>query len=212
LTAIQLQVMPRPAKIRTREELQAAARKAHPLSWFRPGRRVRFHDRMQRGSYVLTARPGRDFAPGFRPQLSPGRILRMGAFEGKYLNDCTRELPREWFTAALPRLSPAAPCPALNAFGVKSRLSLGEWRARGWIRRGDPDVRGWFQWFCRYWLGRRGPEDARQVARWRSFARHAAQVRASYRRGRRPVGRAAMRLPRPRQRQALLQWAYNPWI
>jgi len=187
--------------------------RTHTLAWFKPGRVVRFRDRMQRGQYALVARPGKDFAPGFRPQLSPDRMLRMGVFEGKYLNDCTGELPREWYTKAVRRLSPVAD-PSLNAFGVKSRMSLQEWRRKGWLTRGDQDVRGWFQWYYRYWLGRRGSTDARQIARWSAFRRHAAQVTASYRRnnGRRPLGRAAMRAHRPRQRQALLQWAYNPWI
>lgn len=191
---------------------------ARPLRWYRPGRRVTASDRMQRGyAYVLTARPGRGFAPGFRPQLSPARMLRAGVFEGKYLNDCLLELPREWYAGALRagRLSPGAPAPALNAFGVKSRLSLREWRRKGWLPAapGDPDVRGWFQWYCRYWLGRRVPAlDAVQIARWRAFARHRAQVLASYRRGRRPRTPAQKRRHRPRQRQALLQWAYDPYV
>ena len=187
--------------------------RGHSLAWFKPGRVVQFRDRMQRGQYTLVARPGKNFAPGFRPQLSPGRMLRMGVFEGKYLNDCTGELPREWYTRATARLSPERADPRLNAFGVKSRMSLQEWRRKGWIRRGDQDVRGWFQWYCRYWLGRRGPTDAHQIARWHAFARHAGQITASYRRaGRRPTTRAAMRRHRPRQRQALLQWAYDPYI
>jgi hypothetical protein len=193
--------------------------RGHPLSWYRPGRRVDVADRMQtRYSYVLAARPGRGFAPGFRPALSPARMLRMGVFEGKYLNDCAGELPREWYAGARRRLSPARPDPSLNAFGVKSRLSLGEWRRRGWIPAapGDRDVRGWFQWYCRYWLGRRAPGvDEVQIARWRAFTRHRAQILASYRRmapAQRPRTPAQKRRHRPRQRQALLQWAYDPYV
>jgi hypothetical protein len=193
------------------------------LAWFVPGRRVAVADRMQRGySYVLAAPAGRAFAPGFRPGVTPARMLRMGVFEGRYLNDCVGELPREWFEGALRagRLRPGGADPAANHFGVKSRLSLREWRRRGWVPAapGDRDVRGWFQWYCRYWLGRRQPAvDAVQVARWRAFARHAAQVRASYARlraARRPLPRtrAEKRAHRPRQRQALLQWAYSPYL
>jgi hypothetical protein len=202
------------------EDLAAILRWARPLAWYRPGRRVVASDRMQRRyEYVLEARPGRDFAPGFRPQVSPGRMLRMGVFEGKYLNDCALELPREWFAAALRagRLSPGGPDPALNAFGVKSRLSLRAWRRNGWLPAapGDRDVRGWFQWYCRYWLGRRQPAvDAVQIARWRAFARHRGQILASYERlgRRRPRTAAQKRRHRPRQRQALLQWAYDPYV
>lgn len=146
-------------------------------------------------------------------------MLRMGVFEGKYLNDCILELPREWYAGALRarRLSPGAPDASLNAFRVKSRQSLQEWRRKKWIpvAPGDRDVRGWFQWYCRYWLGRRLPAvDAIQIARWRAFLRHSAQIIASYRRlgARRPRTVAQKRKHRPRQRQALLQWAHNPYV
>ena len=201
-------------------DLEALLPHARPLSWYRPGRRVTVEDRMQRRyAYVLSARPGRDFAPGFRPALSPARMLRMGVFEGKYLNDCVFEFPREWYAAALRagKLSPGAPAPALNAFRVKSRLSLRRWRRNGWVpaARGDRDVRGWFQWYCRYWIGRRDEAvDRVQIARHRAFARHRAQILASYERlgRRRPRTAAQKRKHRPRQRQALLQWAYNPYV
>jgi hypothetical protein len=201
-------------------DLAALLGAARPLRWYRPGRRIAVADRMQaRYAYTLTARPGRSFAAGFRPQLSPARMLRAGVFEGKYLNDCVLELPREWYAAALRagRLSPGAADASLNAFGVKSRQGLGVWRREGWIPAapGDPDVRGWFQWYCRYWLGRRLPAvDAVQTARWRAFARHRAQILASYARlgRRRPRTRAQKRAHRPRQRQALLQWAYRPYV
>ncbi len=201
-------------------DMRALLRAAHPLRWYRPGRRVTVADRMQaRYSYRLAARPGRDFDAGFRPQLSPGRMLRMGVFEGKYLNDCILELPREWYAAALRagRLCPGAADPSRNAFGVKSRLSLRHWRRNGWIpaSAGDRDVRGWFQWYCRYWLGRRDAAvDQVQIARWRAFARHRAQILASYARlgRRRPRTAAQKRRHRPRQRQALLQWAYDPYV
>lgn len=192
---------------------------AHPLAWYRPGRRVQVSDRMQKYTYTLTEPPGKNFAAGFRPALSPGRILRLGAFEGKYINDGTREFPREWYAGALAngKLRPGAADPTINAFGLKSRLSLGAWRRNGWIPAapGDRDVRGWFHWYCRYWLGRRMPAvDAVQIARWRAFARHRGQILASYRRlgRRRPRSRAEKRGHRPRQRQALLQWAYNPYV
>lgn len=209
----------RARQLRDARDLAALLPYARPLCWFRPGRRVAASDRMQRCRYTLECPPGRGFARGFRPQVAPARMLRMGVFEGKYLNDCVLELPREWTAAALRagRLRPAAPDPAANHFGVKSRLSLRAWRERGWIPAapGDPDVRGWFQWYCRYWLGRRDPRvDAVQIGRWRAFARHRGQILAAYRReGRaRPRTRAEKRAHRARQRQALLQWAYDPYV
>lgn len=201
----------------TLAQVRSRAERGKPLAWYRPGRRVRVSDLMQSGySYTLTARPGRDFDPDFRPRYSPGEMLQLGVFSGKYLNDCTGELPREWYLAALRagKLHPERADPSSNLFGIKSRKSLQYWRRKGWIL--DPDVRGWFQWYCRYWLGRRVPDlDQTQIARWRSFRRHAGQVQASVARGeagsRRP-DRAQKRQHRPRQRQALLQWAYDPWI
>jgi hypothetical protein len=159
------------------------------------------NDRMQRGyRYEIVARTGRDFADGFAPNFSPKEMLELGVFEGKYCNDCRDELPKSWFASA--KISDVAD-PALNYFGVKSRQPLSVWREKGWIY--GPDPRGWFQWYCRYYLGRRIPEvDEKQIKRWRAFARHAAQVRANCDPGDWTC--------RPRQRQGLLQWAHDPFI
>ncbi|MGI9367936.1 MAG: hypothetical protein ACR2O2_03775 [Ruegeria sp.] len=162
---------------------------------------VTANDRMQRGySYALTAPEGGEFVDGFAPFFTPSEMLAMGVFEGKYLNDCQSEYPASWFLNA--KLSNAANI-ELNHFGVKSRQPLSVWREKGWIY--GPDPRGWFQWYCRYCLGRRLPDvDAVQIKRWRAFSRHAGQVRANCYPG--DV------FCRPRQRQALLQWAHDPFI
>ena len=159
-------------------------------------------DKMQRGySYECVARIGQDFAPDFTPQLTPKEILEFGVFEGHYMTDCQAEFPSDWFGGA--QLSPEKPDIQKNYFKVKSRMSLPEWQARGWII--GPDPRGWFQWYCRYYMGRRLPEvDAKQIARWRAFRRHLGQVEKNCP----PFDFNC----RPRQRQALLQWAYNPFI
>lgn len=159
------------------------------------------NDRMQRDyAYRIDAPMGQDFAPEFEPRYTPQEMLELGVFEGKYLNDCRPELPADWFANA--RIAEVAD-PALNCFGVKSRQPLSHWRRKGWII--GPDPRGWFQWYCRYFLGRRLAEiDARQIKRWRAFRRHVAQVRANCEPG--DVW------CRPRQRQALLQWSYDPFI
>ena len=159
---------------------------------------IEVNDRMQRGyRYELTVPEGRDFDPGFAPELSPAEMLELGVFGGKYMTDCREEFPAEWFAKA--KLSPRKADKACNWFGVLASQPLAEWRRKGWIRPDDP--RGWFQWFCRYWLGRRHEDDARQIGRWRAFARHAAQVRRNCEPG--------DPFCRPRQRQALLQWAYD---
>ena len=168
---------------------------------YQPGQTIRVFDRMQSAySYELVARVGQGFAVDFNPDLTPAEMLRMGVFEGKYCNDCRNELPSDWFDQA--RLS-EAPDVHMNYFKVKSRQPLSVWQKKGWIIK--PDPRGWFQWYCRYYLGRRISDvDDRQIKRWRSFRRHAAQVRANCEPGNLSC--------RPRQRQALLQWAYDPFI
>ena len=159
------------------------------------------NDKMQTGyCYERTEPEGQNFAPEFRPELTPPQMLELGVFEGKYLNDCHAEFPLTWFFNA--KTAPQSNA-EINCFKLKSRLSLQEWQRRGWIL--GPDVRGWFQWYCRYYSGRRIPElDKIQIKRWRAFARHAAQIRLNC-----PTFDYDCR---PRQRQALLQWAYNPFI
>jgi hypothetical protein len=165
------------------------------------GQIITVQDKMQSDyRYELTAPTGKDFASDFTPFYSPQQMLEMGVFEGKYCNDCRDELPESWFEKA--KLSDI-PNPDLNYFGIKSRQPLAVWRQKGWIY--GPDPRGWFQWFCRYYLGRRLPEiDGIQIKRWRGFARHAGQIRANCDPG--------DIFCRPRQRQALLQWSYDPLI
>jgi len=160
-------------------------------------RTVIVNDRMQQGYvYELTEPEGRHFAPAFQPQLNPRQMLEMGVFGGKYMTDCRDEFPAAWFTHA--KLATGARDPALNYFGIDASQPLAVWQANGWIHPDDP--RGWFQWYCRYYLGRRGPDDERQINRWHAMARHLAQIRIHC-------------APddfhcRPRQRQALLHWAY----
>ncbi len=167
----------------------------------RVGDWITVNDKMQSGyRYKLVAPAGQKFADGFAPHFAPAEMLALGVFEGKYMNDCRAEFPAAWFRDA--KLSDR-PDPSVNRFGIKSRQPLGEWRRKGWIMGDDP--RGWFQWYCRYWMGRRDPEiDPVQIKRWRAFARHAAQVRHNC--------DAGDLFCRPRQRQALLQWSYDPFI
>jgi len=159
---------------------------------------IEVNDLMQRDyRYVLSAETGRDFHPEFRPELTPKEMLELGVFGGKYMTDCRGEFPAAWFQRA--KLSPAKTDPAMNCFGVLASQPLAEWRRKGWIYHEDP--RGWFQWYCRYYYGRRCPDDLRQIKRWKAIVRHIAQIRANCRPGDLEC--------RARQRQAVLQWAYD---
>jgi hypothetical protein len=136
---------------------------------------VRVNDKMQRGySYSLTAPAGRNFDREFRPDLTPKEMLALGVFCGKYMTDCRKEFPASWFAQA--RLSQSGRDCSLNYFGVDASQPLSVWRRKGWLHPNDP--RGWFQWYCRYYIGRRMPEeDARQIKRWKAIRRHIAQIK-----------------------------------
>jgi hypothetical protein len=162
-------------------------------------RTIVVNDLMQKGyRYERTEPVGRCFDPEFHPDLTPKEMLALGVFGGKYMTDCRDEFPSDWFEGA--KLSPERYDPKLNFFGVRASQSLSEWRKKGWIHSDDP--RGWFQWYCRYYMGRRIPEeDARQIGRFKAMSRHMAQIGKNCRSG--------DLLCRPRQRQALLHWAYD---
>ena len=149
------------------------ARKARRRS--RRRKAITVNDRMQRGyRYELTAPIGRNFDPEFRPELKPQEMLALGVFCGKYMTDCRKEFPASWFRRA--KLAKRGRDCSLNYFGVDASQPLSEWRRKGWMHRDDP--RGWFQWYCRYYMGRRMPEeDRRQIRRWKAIRRHIAQVR-----------------------------------
>ena len=163
------------------------------------GKIVVVNDLMQkRYRYELAARPGQDFDVRFKPQLTPAQLLALGIFGGKYMTDCRKEFPATWFNGA--KFKPEFHDPAINCFGVLAGQPLSVWRKNGWILASDP--RGWFQWYCRYYLGRRIPaEDNIQIQRWLAIRRHLSQLQKHC-----ATGDVTCR---PKQRQALLQWAYD---
>jgi hypothetical protein len=213
---------PRILRLKTTDEMmQILLSKGKPLASFKKGDTIKVWNKMRKGySYTLEESPGEGFAPEFKPYATPGEILAGGAFEGKYLNDCLLEFPAEWFLNAIQMgsLCPGAPDVSVNLFGVDSRQPLSFWVKSGWLPGGshkgqhpelsdpkiNPDERGWFQWYCRYWMGRRHPIDAVQISRWKAFSRHSGAVVKNCKGGDLEC--------RPRQRQALLQWAWNPFV
>jgi len=156
-------------------------------------------DRMQKGyRYTCTEPVWKNFDSRFKPELTPKGMLELGVFGGKYMTDCVREFPRKWFTRA--KLCSEYHNPQLNYFGVNASESLKAWREKGWIYKYDP--RGWFQWYCRYYMGRRiEEEDNRQIKRWRAIKRHVTQIKKNCRKGDFQC--------RKKQRQAALHWAYD---
>ncbi len=158
-------------------------------------------DRMQTGyTYWLTEPMGKNFHAEFKPELTPQAMLALGVFGGRYLRDCQKEFPRSWFKRA--KLLPSGFVghnKALNFFKVDASQDLKVWQKKDWIHPQDP--RGWFQWYCRYFMGRRSEDDVRQIKRWKAIRRHMAQIKKNCK----PKDLTC----RPRQRQALLHWAID---
>jgi len=161
-------------------------------------KRIVVNDKMQQGYvYELVEPEGKNFDKDFRPELTPKEMLKLGVFGGKYMTDCKSEFPKSWFVEA--RLNSEKHDPKLNFFGINASQPLSVWREKGWIYSDDP--RGWFQWYCRYYMGRRCPDDLRQIKRWKAMKRHIVQVENSC---------VYQDLNcRKKQRQALLHWAYD---
>ena len=160
--------------------------------------KITVSDRMQKKYvYYITKLEGKNFHAGFKPELSPKEMLRLGVFGGKYMTDFKKEFPASWFKGI--KLSPKFHDPALNYFKVNASKPLSYWKEKGWLYKEDP--RGWFQWYCRYYRGRRSVDDDRQIKRWKAFTRHIAQLKKHCDRGDFTC--------RPVQRQALLNWSYD---
>ena len=141
-----------------------------------------------------------DFYSLFKPQLTPKKMLELGVFGGSYFGLNIKEYPKSWFKNV--KISKNFDV-NLNRFKVKSGLSRKHWKEKGWIFKEDP--LGWFQWYCRYSMGRRIKSvDQIQIKRWKNFNRHVAAIKKNC---------ESIDLNcRRKQRQAILQWAYNPFI
>ena len=136
----------------------------------------------------------------FKPDLSPKKMLELGVFGGSYFGLNIKEYPKSWFKNA--KLSKNFDV-KLNCFKIKSGLSRKHWIEKGWIFKEDP--LGWFQWYCRYSTGRRISRiDEIQIKRWKNFRRHLFAIKKKFKEGEFSF--------RKKQRQAILQWAYDPFF
>lgn len=161
-------------------------------------KKILVNDLMQKGyTYYLTEPIGKNFDEEFKPELTPKQLLKMGIFGGKYMTDCQDEFPKDWFKDA--KLNHEKHDESLNYFKINASKPLKYWLDMMWIHPDDP--RGWFQWYCRYYMGRRHEDDKRQIKRWKAMTRHIAQVKKNC-----PKGVLDCRR---KQRQALLHWAYD---
>jgi len=151
---------------------------------------IHINDSFQTGSYTLIEPEGKNFDAEFTPDLTPKEMLELGVFSGSYIADEPDEFPNDWFENLATE----------NYFGINASMPLEHWQKKGWIHPADP--RGWFQWYCRYYRGRRLPEeDQRQIKRWKAMRRHIGQIKKNCEPGNLDCRR--------KQRQALLHWAYD---
>ena len=143
-----------------------------------------------------------NYAKLFKPELTPKEMLEAGVFGGYYFKNNISEYPKSWFKNA--KISNDGFNVNLNYFNIKSGLTMDHWISKGWIFPEDP--LGWFQWYSRYSMGRRLPEiDKVQIMRWKAFGpRHKGAILKNCLKNDYSC--------RPRQRQGLLQWAYNPFF
>jgi hypothetical protein len=165
-------------------------------------KKVIVNNKMQKGyQYYLTEDIGKNFDKEFKPQLTPKEMLSLGVFGGVYMRDCVKEFPKDWFEKAkFADKGVKKHDASLNYFKINASQSLKIWREKGWIHKDDP--RGWFEWYCRYYMGRRlVDEDKRQIKRWKAMRRHITQIQNNC--------KSHDVDCRKKQRQALLHWAYD---
>jgi hypothetical protein len=148
-------------------------------------------------TYCISQPKGKNFSKEFKPELTPKEMLELGVFGGKYMTDCEKEFPKDWYINA--KLCKEKHDPEINLFKINASQPLKVWREKGWIHEDDP--RGWFQWYCRYFMGRRHEDDERQIKRWKAMTRHIAQVKKNCKKMDYNCRR--------KQRQAILHWAYD---
>ena len=150
--------------------------------------------------FIKTKKIDKDVYKIFKPEISPKKMLELGVFGGSYFGSKIKEYPKSWLHKA--KLSKNFDV-NLNRFKVKSGLSREHWMEKGWIFKEDP--LGWFQWYCRFSMGRRIPHiDEIQIKRWKNFKRHVMAINKNCEEGDLSCRR--------KQRQAILQWSYNPFV
>ena len=118
--------------------------------------------------------------PDFQPNMTPREIFLEGSFGGSYwrpifssvvsksLSDQHLEFEEWWEGIDDQMMADPEYDRKRNRYGVNCGTPLEMWESKGWMREQDPY--GWVQWYCRFFKGRRSPDDERQIGRWKSFA------------------------------------------
>tara|TARA_B100001250_G_scaffold140867_1_gene120572 strand:+ start:316 stop:819 length:504 start_codon:yes stop_codon:yes gene_type:complete len=106
----------------------------------------------------------------FKPMLTPKQMIHKGIFGGTYFYELVdyNIFPKDWFDGLTKDYYLSSKYNKdINFFKIKSGQNQQEWEKKGWIHKDDP--RGWFEWYCKYYLGRSHEDDQRQIKRWLAF-------------------------------------------
>ena len=151
-----------------------------------------------------------DFGTGdLHRSLTPTEVIKKGSFGGTYFRDTYSNVNHKWYKNSWKEFDQLKNIDKkyyardfndvnLNTSGVKCGTSLRFWENKGWIRQIDPY--GWFQWYFRYYLGRRPEDDQRQIKRWKGIVNRFKGIL---------VRMIKNGKDSPKIRQILLHWDYE---
>ena len=145
----------------------------------------------------------------FKPNISPVEIIKTGAFGGTYFRDIYSGVNGKFYKNSwkefkeLERIGRKYYASdfydvRVNKYGLKCGTSLRFWENKGWINK--IDLYGWFQWYFRYWKGKRSKDDERQIGRWKRITSRYKGIL---------IRLIADGKDSPKIREILLHWGYE---
>ena len=164
-----------------------------------------------------------DYFPDFRPNLTPEQIFRMGSFGGTYWRPIYskvtkknykykhKKYPKSWWKG-LDNNMLTTPWEEydknINKYKVKVGTTLEFWEKKNWITKYHPY--GWMHWYCDFYMGKRGPDDLRQIDRWKKTAGPKSRFRLALinliKKKRKKYNDYSIS---PKRRQTLQHWGYK---
>ena len=114
----------------------------------------------------------------FGTNLTPIEVIKKGSFGGTFFRDIYSGVSHKFYRNSWKEFKELKNIDcnyyssdyhdaSLDKYGVKCGTSLRFCENKGWINKIDPYE--WFQWYFRYYLGRRSEDDKRQIKRWKEI-------------------------------------------